>query len=368
MIGITTPALIPSAPSLQWLFLLVALVSMLIGPIIAKKFDKMRFLFIWIFLGVISSLSSMILPELGEYGTVALLIFWGFAFGIGLPSCFALIPSLTSIGERGRAGGITFLATYAVLPLLFILIKDLNIFYSSLMLAGWRCLGLGAFLLHVNVSDATQLKPVSYRSILRRKTFLLYLLPWLAFCLINFLEIPVFEQFFGESMAELMISGAFVVGCFSCVIGGWIMDLRGRRRGIILALVALGLSYVILSLFPNILLIQALYLIIDGIAFGVLTVAFVFVVWGDISNGERGEKFYALGYAPIPIAMLASIGMHHWLAMPEAGNIFFTLASFFLFLAIIPIFFAPELLPEKVVKKRELRKYVEEAKKVAGRD
>ncbi|GAI23066.1 unnamed protein product, partial [marine sediment metagenome] len=112
--------------------------------------------------------------------------------------------------------------------------------------------------------------------------------------------------------------------------------------------------------------VQAFFIIADGIAFGIFTVAFVFVVWGDISNGERGEKFYALGSICFHAAVILSLALSPWLKMIDASSAF-SLASFFILLAIIPIFLAPELLPEKVIKEREIKKYVEEAKKVARR-
>jgi hypothetical protein len=334
---------------------------------IAKKFNKMHFLFTWVLLGVVSSLSYAVLPTFGTYGIATLLIFWGFAFGIGLPSCLALIPLSTKIEERGRAGGTTLFATYIILPLLFILIGDLDISSKSLVLAGWRGIGLGAFLLHIDMSNTDQPKPVSYRSILRRKTFLLYILPWLAFCLVNYFEHPVLEESFGESMTELMFGASLMAGSLFCIIGGWLIDKKGRRLGVISVLVALGLGYALLSLFPLITSVQVLYMIIDGIAFGILSVAFVFVVWGDMVNGERGEKFYALGIAPIPLAVGLSALISPWLKTLEVSSAFY-LASFFIFLAVIPIFFAPELLPERITRKRELREYVEKVKTVTGRD
>lgn len=128
----------------------------------------------------------------------------------------------------------------------------------------------------------------------------------------------------------------------------------------------MGLGYALLGLFPFTLPVQVFYLIIDSIAFGIFTVAFVSVVWGDISSGERGDKFYALGNIPVPLAIMLSLSISPWLtALSLSGT--FSLASFLIFLAIIPLFFAPELLPEKVIKEREIRKYIEKAKKVARR-
>lgn len=364
--GLTTPELIPFASSLRWLFYLAVAVSMLIGPIIAERFNKIRFLLFWVFLGVISSLLLMGSPTFSESGVAMLMVFLGFAFGIGFPSSLALIPTLTRVEGRGRVSGVIFCVTYAISPLFLFAIVQLDIFFTSLMLAVWRILGLGVFLLHVNVDETAQLRPVSYLSILRRGTFFLYLFPWLAFCLINYFGYQVFEQSFSKSMMAMIGIIEFTVGSLFCLIGGWLMDLKGRKLVIIGGVVMLGLGYALLSLFPFIPPVQAFYMIVDGIAFGIFTVAFLSVVWADMSNGERGDKFYALGTIPVPIAIMISLFISPWLATLSLSSTL-SIASFFIFLAVIPLFFAPELLPERVLKKRELRKYVEKVKKAVGR-
>ena len=45
----------------------------------------------------------------------------------------------------------------------------------------------------------------------------------------------------------------------------------------------------------------------------------------------------------------------------------FSLASLFLFLAVLPLVIAPETLPEKVIKERELKTYLEKAQKEAAK-
>lgn len=144
------------------------------------------------------------------------------------------------------------------------------------------------------------------------------------------------------------------------------MDLKGRKLVIIGGVAMLGLGYALLSLFPSVIPVQAFYMIVDGIAFGLFTVAFIFVVWGDMLDRERGEKFYALGNIPVPIAIMISLLISPWLKTLGLSSTF-SIASFFIFLAIIPIFLAPELLPERVLKKRELKGYVEKVKKAVGR-
>ena len=184
--------------------------------------------------------------------------------------------------------------------------------------------------------------------------------------MINHLEHPVFEQSLGAGLWETLMIVESLVGSLFCLISGWLMDFKGRRWTILVGFVTLGLGYAALGFFPNISVIQAFFMIADGIAWGIFTVAFGFIVWGDMANHQRAEKFYGLGSVPIPLALGLAIFATPWLETLDASKAF-PLASFFLFLAVIPIFFASELLPEKVVKERELRKYMEEAKKVAGR-
>lgn len=357
---------IPFAPSLAWLFYLAVLVSMLIGPIVAKRVKKMHFLLIWTILGIISSVFPLISPTLGELEVAILLVFWGVAFGVGFPSCLAMIPSLTKVGERGKTGGIIFCSTFVVIFLLFLVVKDLDISSYSLILGAWRSFGLVAFLFHATPDESLQPKPVSYFSVIRNKTFLLYFFPWLAFCIVNYFETPILKEFYGESFWVLIGAAEFTVGALSCLIGGWLMDLRGRKFVIIFGLVMFGLGFALLTIFPHASFALAFFVIASGTAFGIFTVAFIFVVWGDMLNGERGEKFYALGNSPIPAATMLSYFFFPWLVKLSI-SVVFSLASLFIFLAIILIFFAPELLPESVLKKRELERYAEKVKKIAER-
>ena len=48
--------------------------------------------------------------------------------------------------------------------------------------------------------------------------------------------------------------------------------------------------------------------------------------------------------------------------------LYFRLLHFFLFIAVLPLVYAPETLPEKVMKDRDLNSYVENAKKKAQKE
>ena len=96
---------------------------------------------------------------------------------------------------------------------------------------------------------------------------------------------------------------------------------------------------------------------------GILYVTFIYVIWGDISEGKNSEKYYLLGGLPFLFS-----GITEALVQPFVKYIpistSFSFASFFLFVAIIPLLYAPETLPEKAMKDRDLKSYLEKAQKL----
>ena len=75
------------------------------------------------------------------------------------------------------------------------------------------------------------------------------------------------------------------------------------------------------------------------------------------------DKYYVLGGLPYLLANFMYV-----LIKPIAGVIelttAFTFASFFLFLAVLPLIYSPETLPEKKIKERELSNYLQNAQKI----
>ena len=99
-----------------------------------------------------------------------------------------------------------------------------------------------------------------------------------------------------------------------------------------------------------------------GVAFSV----FFTVLWGDLGENYEKEKYYALGGLPYLLSNFVSL-----LINPMEGYYLraaFSFASFFLFLAVIPLMYAPETLPEKPMKDRELKSYLEKAQKLAQKE
>jgi len=355
----------PAYSSLRWVFYLAAAVSFIAGPFIVRGFNRAGVMRVWVALSAAVSLLPLVLSGPGDSPVAAVLVAWGVAFGIGFPPCLALSSSLTSAQKRGQSGGAIFLAAYLLLFLLLVIMPS-NVVYISIILAAWRCLGFVFIPAGPSLAEAEKTGTVSYATVLRQRRFYLYFIPWLAFVLVNYSGARIIGTYFGESLSYLMSVMEFSVGGLFCLVGGWVMDRKGRKPVIIIGLVMLGLAYALLSLLSPNPFVQAFFIAADSVAFGIFTVAFVFTVWGDMAGTAGGSKYYALGSAVVPLGALVPLVMAPWLVSIGISSAF-TLASFFLFLAIIPLFFAPELLPEKAIKDMEIKKYVDEAKKVARR-
>lgn len=340
--------------------------SALLGPFAIDKINnRVRFLCTWLFVGIVFSL----LPLTFTAGTIVdiavVSIIFGVYFGIGMPVAMDFYASSTCIENRGRLAGITFMVT-GVGWFLFESVAVGNTFFSSLTLAIVRLFGLLIFvLLRINKDQLQEKGKITYAAIITNRPFVLYFVPWLMFSLVNFMTFPFSSKIFGQNQ-ELVSFSVLVENVIIAVIAigsGFLADAFGRRRLAILGFAMLGLGYAVLGLVPNPVISIAFYTLADGVAWGIFYVMFLFTLWGDIGQDRRSERIYAIGALPY----LVSNFMRFWLqpylsSIPETA--IFSFASVFLFLGVLPLFYAPETLPETTIKGRELQGYLEKAKKI----
>jgi MFS family permease len=289
----------------------------------------------------------------------------GASLGLGFPSCLAYFGDHSTVENRGWLAGITFLASCLCMFFIGFILNFSTLVAGALILAAWRGIGLLVFLLVRPKEDHCKenLVEVSYRSVLFDRSLLLYLVPWTMFCLINFIEYPVLNLFFGKDFASLLTITEFGIGGFVALIGGWFADSVGRKRVVIFGFIMLGIGYAALGLFPpSFILSWYLYVIVDGIAWGIFSLMFYLVIWSELAGNRTKEKYYLLGVLPFLIASYIQI-----LFTPYAKHIeisaAFSLASFFLFIAVLPLLYAPETMPQKKIELKRLRSFAEDAKK-----
>jgi len=286
----------------------------------------------------------------------------GIYFGLGMPACLGYFAASTKPENRARIGGLTFLAIFATVLLLRIFESE-SILLNAIVLASFKGIGLAI---------VTALKPVepeiakhehpSYRGILGNRQFLLYFVPWIMFSVVNYMAGPVAakavpENFFQSStMIENVLAGVFAV------IAGFSGDRIGRKRLVVSAFTLVGLGYGGIGLFNDSIYAWWFYTFADGIAWGAFYTLFLMTIWGDVAMGRSSEKYYALGSLPFLFSLFIQFSIVNYISSAVYKTAVFSFASLFLFLAILPLAYAPETLLN--LKEREFKAYVEKAKRL----
>jgi MFS family permease len=335
------------------------IVSMIVGSILSKKIDRLKFLYFWIFLGTVASL----LPALLSHTVINTLVisgFFGVSFGLGIPSCLAYFADVVAIEIRGRTSGIILFAVNLSALILGVLFGMFYLTTISIILSLWRGSGLIIILLKPNAKIATgNTEKTSIGSVLRNRSFTAYFVAWLVFYLISRFESPILQNIF-SSFNYKMIGP--VIGSFFVLIGGFLCDRIGRKRVVIYGFVTLGIAYAIIGIFPAGFFSSYFFIFVESISTGMLMVAFVLILWGDLFPHSNKEQSYAIGEIPLFLADMTQLFSTPYIALIPMSRAF-SVASFFLFLVVLPLIYAPETLPQRKIELGHLKKYVEAAKR-----
>jgi hypothetical protein len=341
-------------------------VGVAVSAILGSKFfprARAKFLELWLFTGAISTLLLITVYSNGLLANALLAFFLGVSIGVGFPSCLSYFADSTFVENRGLIGGIIWSAVgFAVLFFAF-LINMLGQWEAIVLLTVWRLFGGAGFLfLNTKHEKLPAQKSPSYLELIRKREILLYLFPWVMFSIINFAEAPLLEKVFGaESFAFVQLAEFAFIGIFA-IVGGVIADIAGRKRVVITGFVMLGIEYAAMSAFSNSPVTWYLFLVLDGITWGLFASVFFMALWGDLGENYEKEKYYVLGGLPYLLAGFLPILIEPYASVISPTTAF-SFASFFLFLAVLPLMYAPETLPEKKIRERELKGYIDKAKK-----
>jgi len=350
-------------------FYIAAIGSLLAGSLFSERLKRLHFLCFWMLLGTLCSFLLIFVNNVGTGYISIIFLLLGVSFGLGMPSSFAYMADSTYIENRGCISSLIFFAANFVAFPLAILAMILNPEAKALLLTLWRGIGLVFFLsLKPKQQKFEETKRhVSFATVLHDRSFFLYILPWLMFCLIDILEKSLLENFtiisLGQESGQLIATVEPLIGSLAILAGGLLCDRIGRKRVLTYGFVSLGIAYAIIGITPTQRLAWYFYMIVDGVAGGILGLIFVLILWGDLSQTSFREKYYAVGSVPllarniVPVFLMPMIT----LVPPTAA---FSLASFFLFLALLPLMYVPETLPEKKIELRRLKGYIEQAKKL----
>lgn len=343
------------------------IISAILGSILLANVRKLQFFYIWIFLGLIASASSVAFSPYSLKINIFVAAFMGFSFGFGMPSLLSYFKDVTIIENRGKIGGL-ILFTASISAVIFVIIKPtLNQISTALFITGWR--GWSLLVLHLAHRPIVKLeskRQPTHHSIkfIYNRTFLLYLLAWLMFAFVDGFGSNI-VAFYGQNFYDSFKFVEPAMVSLSALVSGILSDVIGRKRVITLGFVSLGVAYAVLGLTPEVWLSWLLYFIISGFSIGSLWTMFTIVIWGEVAEHQI-EKYYAIGEAPYFLAVIVSLALTPITTLVPKTSAF-SLAALFLFLAVVPLMFAPETLPEKTLRERELRIYIERAKRIRER-
>jgi MFS family permease len=343
------------------------IISLFAGVLLSKRIGRKKMFSIWTVIGSLSPLMLFAINAGSDTVVTVVAMLFGVSLGLGIPSCMSLFTDLTETKNRGRYSGLVMVVSGIGGVLLSVFSQNLQVAAITLIL--WRMLGLS--FVFINPPSKTEPKnPQSFSYVLKQKSFILYLVPWLMFSLVGYLSVPVqstIAVLTPDLLRMIILIENVIMGIFA-VISGIIIDIVGRKRIAIIAFVIVGIEFSILGIYPEELLSWVIYTVLDGVVWGSLYVLFVGSIWGDLSQGSSTEKYYAIGILPFFLSKYLSLVLANYVAASVSKYALFSFTAFFLFLGILPLIYAPETLPEKQMKDRELKNYIEKAQKIAQKN
>jgi MFS family permease len=340
-------------------------ISSIIGSILANKINRLKFIYAWTAIGIATSVVPILFSSFTWIDCLTISILLGASFGLGIPSCLSYFADVTQVENRGRISGTILLTANMAAPILAIAFSGLDLTTNLIVFAGWRSLGLIVFFLQPNEKNSSSERKLgeSFSGIIKNKTFGFYLLAWIMFCLVDRIGGPIVVYSLGDVSGIIIIISP-ILASITTLIAGIMADWIGRKRIVLYGFISLGVAYAIIGITlaePS----KYFWVVINGITAGLLSVTFILILWGDISQSGSREIYYTIGVIPLFLTEIMGIALDEYLIkIQETSNIIFSVAAFFLFLAVLPLLYAPETLPETKIELRRLRKYVEAARKV----
>ncbi len=340
--------------------------SAFVAGYITKKINRRTVLLLSITLGVVSTGLLIVIHGTGFSLLLGALL--GLSFGLGFPSGAALFADRTEMDTRGRAAGVLILTTFVLISLEMLIAQAFALGFIGLALLTMALRATSYIALLMDPCDKKNEKDRSWISILTRRDFGLYILPWVLFNLVAGLSNFIYPGLPGQYAQALEIGNIlqFLGSATVSLLSGFISDRFGRRPPIVIGVVLFGISFAVFGFATNefSLIIQ---LTTHGIAWGFCMVAY-FSITGDLAKDYSQEKFYAIATVLPFISYMVTGTLPIILGVYAPANVLSPILSIFLFLSVIPVLYAPETLPEANLKEKRLKEHLRKVGKIIAED
>lgn len=352
---------------LKWVgafFNLFIVLSLFVSSLFVNRFDKLRIIYLWatfmpILMFLLLSVSDLIY-------VFVLLAVLAAIFSVGLLAYTAYLFSMTLPEERGRVVGIMVFISHLIVPAFLYLITTINPEYAIFV---YIFLGVITMMIRFLKSRGPVIMTTEVSSTIRsydKTTFILYLIPWLIFCSINWTSGTIITAYLSRQFVEIAFItyvSKYLAASFGALLAGLFADWIGRRAALILGVIPYGVSTSFAGLAGNVSTAFLLMQITTGFGWGIFLVLYTLVIWGDIASSKVCVPIYCAGF--MPFYLLAGLG---WLAVPEILQFSYRDVAFvsglLIFLSNIPLLLAPELLPQAKVERMKFHLWILRAKKI----
>lgn len=345
------------------LYLLSILGSAIIGSMISERLNCRRFLGIWIIFGVLTTTSFAVFQDPTLF--ILLSILAGASFGIGFPSCLAFVTNSTVVEERARVSGAAMLVTFVAIMFMRVILSPFELIDALILTAIFRAISFFAVL--IDPCERALGKKKTWKAVFTTNGFGLYFISWLMFWAAGGLTafvgswLPASAEWEAVESLGLALNTVVGVGVFG-FLSGFASDFFGRKKIIMFGLCSLGISYMV---FGVTLLDITYYLtqIFFGASYGIMFSIFFMTVLGDLASNSSKERYYAAGsiflILPSSIQLLATI-----LGITVESSVVSSILGIVLFVAVLPLLYAPETLPRDKIRARKFKKYLKKVKKL----
>jgi hypothetical protein len=356
---------IPSAQNrlfVQAAFNFIIVIALIVSSFSIHRINRLHIIYAC---SITTSLLAFLLLIPIDISRLAFIFLIAIFFSIGQLAFFTYFWRLTMSGERGRVAGVNGFFSLLIYIFMYASVAGTFDFSKTIVLGIAISLGpLVIILLKPETAVLTTKKREDGYDF-ERRTVILYLIPWVLFCLINAtlaknISFHISQQVPSLVLFLIVLQGSAAV--FGALFGGTIADFFGRRVSLALSLTLYGISSALAGISTNFALLYFVYLA-NGFSWGILLVMYTFVIWGDLSNKENCAKMYAIGFTVFYLTQgMGLLPLGQILQIPLVAS---SLGSCLLiFLSNIPVFLAPELLPSDFREKIRLKLHMSAVKKM----